>query len=135
MKRLTIIIFLTLTINQIGLTQSRENRVYIKVDSIPEFVYSDCNNTKSCIELYVKTNAQWPTDDDIIVTIYIQCIVEKNGKLTNFKVIRGLDEIYDKASIDILKSMPLWKPGMIKEKIVRTQITIPVKWDFLRTSI
>lgn len=55
----------------------------------------------------------------------------KNGELTNFKIIRGLETRFDKASIDVLKIMPLWKPGEIKEKKVRTQITIRVKWDLI----
>lgn len=134
MKRLTNILFLILTISQTDFSQNSDNRIYIKVDTNPEFVYSDCDNTKDCIELYVKTHARWPTDDDIMARILIQCVVEKNGKLTNFKVIRGFEVRYDKASIDILKSMPPWKAGKIKGKKVRTQITIPVKWDCLATS-
>ena len=132
MKRLKIILFLFLTTQLSSFSQKRDDKVHIKVDSYPEFVYSGCDNTKDCIELYVKTHAIWPTEDDIKATIYIQCIVEKNGKLTNFKIIRGLEARYDKASIDILKSMPLWKSGKIKGKSVRTQITIPVKWDLIR---
>ena len=127
MKKITIILFLILTINQTDFSQNRDNRIYIKVDTNPIFVYSGCDNTKNGIELYVKTHAKWPTDDDIVAKILIQCIVEKNGKLTNFKVIRGLEVKYDKASIDILKSMPPWKAGKIKGKKVRTQIIIPVK--------
>ena len=133
MKRLKIISFLLMTSQLSSFSQKSDEKAYIKVDSYPEFVYSGCNNTKDCIELYVKKHAIWPTEDDIQATIYIQCIVEKNGKLTNFKIVRGLEARYDKASINILKSMPLWKSGRLKGKTVRTQITIPVKWDSLAT--
>jgi len=132
MKRLKIILFLLLTTQLSSFSLRKNEKVHIKVDSDPEFVFSGCDNTKDCIELYVNTHAIWPTEDDIQATIYIQCIVEKNGKLTNFKIVRGLEARYDKASIDIIKSMPMWKSGKLKGKKVRTQITIPVKWDLIR---
>jgi periplasmic protein TonB len=113
--------------------QNNDTTIFLKVDSIPKFYYSECNDNANCIKLYLKRHQSWPTDDDIIAIVYIQCIIEKDGKLTNFKIFRGFDERYEKASIDILKSMPLWKPGEIGDKAVRTQIIIPVEWSFLDT--
>lgn len=134
MKRLAIILLLILIINNFNFSQNGDNQVYLKVDSNPEFVYSGCDNTKDCIELFVNTYKKWPPiDDSVVATIIIQCVVEKNGKLTNFKIKRGLEAHFEKASIDVLKIMPLWKPGKIKGKKVRTQITIKVKWDSLAT--
>jgi len=130
MKRLKIILFLFLTTQFNSFSQKRDDKVYIKVDSNPEFVYNGCDKTEDCIDLFVDTYKKWPPfEGSIKATIIIQCIVERNGKLTNFKLLRGVEAHIDKASIDVLKTMPLWKPGKIKGKKVRTQITIRVKWD------
>lgn len=132
MKRLKIILFLFFTTWLSSFSQKKDDKVYIKVDSYPEFVYSGCNKTEDCIDLFVDTYKKWPPiQDSFKATIIIQCIVEESGKLTNFKILRGVEAHFDKASIDVLKTMPLWKPGKIKGRKIRTYITIRVKWDNL----
>ena len=107
----------------------KSDAIYKVVDVKPVFQYICCNNTNDCILEYFKTHAKWPTDDDIQGTIYIQCVVEKNGKLSTFKVIRGLDPRYDSVSVHVLKAMPVWKPGKKNGKIVRTEIVVPARWQ------
>ena len=130
MKRLTTILFLILTTQLNSFSQRRDEDIFEKVDSYPKFIYSGCNKTEDCVDLFVDNYKKWPPfEGSFKATIIIQCIVEKNGKLTNFKLLRGVEAHFDKASIDVLKIMPLWKPGKIKGKKVRTLITIRVKWD------
>jgi len=127
-RTLTIILFLILASDIFS--QNTDNKVYITVDSLPEFIYQGCENTQACIDLFFDTHKKWPPFQDYIkATIIIQCIVEKNGKLTNFKILRGLETLYDKESVEVLKNMPPWKPGEIKGKKVRTQIIIRAKWE------
>jgi TonB family protein len=109
--------------------QNQDSTLYTKVDSLPQFRYMNCADNKSCIDSFVSKNIVWPPGDaDIYGRVYIQCVVEKDGTLSNFKILRGIDDQFDKASLDVVKLMPKWIPGIHKGKIVRSQIFIPVKW-------
>lgn len=78
MKKLTIILFLFLTTQLSSFSQKRDNKIYNTVDSFPEFVYSGCNNTNDCIDLFISTHKKWPpVEDGVVATIIIQCVVEK----------------------------------------------------------
>ncbi len=61
-------------------------------------------------------------------TVYIQFIVEKDGSVTNAKVIRGVSPSIDKAALKAVKQMPKWKPGTQDGKAVRAQFNMPVKF-------
>jgi len=61
--------------------------------------------------------------------VYIGFIVEKNGLLTNFKVIRGIGNGCDEEAIRVLKLSPAWKPGMAEGKPVRTSYVQPITYQ------
>jgi TonB family protein len=58
--------------------------------------------------------------------VYIGFIVEKNGSLTDFKVVRGIGSGCDEEAIRVLKSSPVWRPGMANGKPVRTSYVLPI---------
>lgn len=112
-------------------SQIADTTIFINVETTPQFKYLDNKNTQESVDAFIYKHKLWPTDDDIVARIDIQCIVEKDGTLSNFKVIKGLEDRYNKASINVLKLMPKWIPGKKDGQIVRTQIIIQVKWDLI----
>ena len=58
--------------------------------------------------------------------VYIAFIVEKNGILSDFKVVRGIGAGCDEEAIRVLKLSPIWKPGYATGKPVRTSYTLPI---------
>ncbi len=62
-------------------------------------------------------------------TVYIQFIVEKDGSLTNFEVARSSgSEMLDNATIEHMKKMDNWKPGMQDGNPVRVSQVLPMKF-------
>ena len=57
--------------------------------------------------------------------VYVQFVIEKDGSLSSFTVLRGVSDELDAEAIRVLKMMPKWKPGMNDGKPVRVQYTIP----------
>lgn len=106
----------------------KDTTVFMVVDSVPQFKYKDCNSTKECVDLFITEHIVWPNDADIFAKILVQCVVEMDGSLSSFKVLRSIEPAFDKASINVVKLMPKWKPGIKNGKTVRTQIIIPVVW-------
>ena len=56
----------------------------------------------------------------------IKFIVEKDGSLTNFEVVRNETKADEKILIGIAKEMPKWTPAKMGKKIVRSYFTIPI---------
>jgi TonB family protein len=61
--------------------------------------------------------------------VYIGFIVEKNGSLSDFKVVRGIGGGCDEEAIRVLKLSPIWKPGYANGKPVRTSYTLPITFQ------
>jgi len=59
--------------------------------------------------------------------VYCEFVVEKDGSLSNFKVVRSAqNEWLDKEAVRVISSMPHWKAGTIGGQPVRTRYFLPV---------
>lgn len=58
---------------------------------------------------------------------FVQFFVEKDGSLTDIKMLRGTTKELDLQIINILKHSPKWKPAIQNGKPYRVQYTLPVK--------
>jgi TonB family protein len=58
--------------------------------------------------------------------VYCSFIVEKDGSLSNIRVVRGIGNGCDEEAIRVLAISPKWKPGQNEDKIVRVSYTIPI---------
>jgi TonB family protein len=58
--------------------------------------------------------------------IIMSFIVEKDGSLTNIKILRDLGLGTGEEALRILEKSPKWKPGKQKGKVVRVNFTIPI---------
>ena len=63
--------------------------------------------------------------------LIVEFVIEKNGAITNAKVLRGMDESLDKVVLKTVKTMPNWIPGISKNRIVRSKFILSVYIDWL----
>lgn len=85
---------------------------------------------------FLKAHLKWPDlDKEHTERVIVTFVVEKNGKLTNIEIIRGLSDDFDAEVIRVLKLSPKWHPGLINDKAVRTSFTIPVSSDLSKKQI
>jgi periplasmic protein TonB len=62
------------------------------------------------------------------VTVYLSFVVEKDGSMTDIKVVRSATPSVDREAIRVLKSLRTkWKPGIKNGQSVRTLYRIPIK--------
>ncbi|MBR4775908.1 MAG: energy transducer TonB [Bacteroidales bacterium] len=52
--------------------------------------------------------------------------VEADGRLTNVRVLKGVDESLDKEAVRVVSSSPRWTPGKQRDKNVKVSYTFPV---------
>ena len=53
-------------------------------------------------------------------------VVERDGSITDVKVVRSVDPSLDKEAVRVLKAMPKWIPGKQNGSAVRVKFTLPV---------
>ena len=55
-------------------------------------------------------------------------VIEKDGSVSNVKVLRGIGSGCDEEAVRVIKSMPKWKPGMMKGEPVPVSYQIPINF-------
>lgn len=80
---------------------------------------------------FLQKNIHYPTiakENNIQGKVYVQFIVERDGSLTDVKVLREPGSGTGDEAMRVLKMSPHWKPGIQNGKPVRVQYTIPVNF-------
>ena len=67
-------------------------------------------------------------DNGIEGTVVISFVVERDGSIGEAKVLRGLGGGCSEEALRVVKSLPLWKPGMQGGKVVRTSYNLPIRF-------
>ena len=58
--------------------------------------------------------------------VYVQFIVEPDGRISNVKTIRGIGAGCDEEAMNVIKRSPRWNPGKQNGKPVRVKKVIPI---------
>jgi TonB family protein len=67
-------------------------------------------------------------DNDIKGKVYVQFVVEKDGEITEVKVVKGVHRTLDTEALRVVKKMPKWNPGMSHNRLVRVRYTLPINF-------
>ena len=81
---------------------------------------------------YLGANIKYPEqakDDNIQGRVFVNFVVEKDGEITNVKILRGIGGGCDEEAIRVVSSMPKWKPGTQRGKNVRVAYNLPIKYS------
>ena len=122
MKRLFLIMFLAfLSVN--AYSQS-DDEVYSWVEEAAQFPGGQEEMMK-----FIQDNRQYPDEaksQNLHGRVIVSFIVEKDGSLSNVKVMRSLGSGCDEEAVRVINSMPKWKPGKNSGKEVRTKMLVPI---------
>jgi len=78
---------------------------------------------------FLMKNLNYPrlaAENDITGRVVVSFVIEKNGELSNLKVIKGIGGGCDEEAMRVIKKSPFWKPGMQNGKAVRVAYMMPV---------
>ncbi len=99
-------------------------RDFASVEVLPEFQGGMAGWGK-----YLQKNLKYPPmarENNITGRVIMSFVVEKNGQLTDIKVLRGIGGGCDEEAIRVLKNAPAWKPGIQNGRPVRVAYTMPI---------
>ncbi|MCF8298438.1 MAG: M56 family metallopeptidase [Saprospiraceae bacterium] len=113
-------------INYFSFGNKDTSKVYMEVEEKPEFIGGDEARIK-----FIQSNLTYPESarkNGIQGTVYIEFIIEKDGTVSDVKVLRGFNEDCEKEAVRVVSAMTKWKPGKMKGKPVRVKFVMPIKF-------
>ena len=118
--------------------QQTDTTIYSNPDIQPIFKYDTCSSSIKSINKYFIDKYKLPSlynETDFAGYILIEFVIEKDGTISNVKVLRGIDKQLDVTVEETFKSMPKWIPGIFNGKNVRTKYKFPVTIHLLHGMI
>jgi TonB family protein len=80
---------------------------------------------------YLSANLGYPTTarrKDIEGTVIVAFVVNTDGTVSDFELLRGIGGGCDEEALRIVKNSPKWTPGMQDGKVVRTRMRLPINF-------
>ena len=103
-----------------------DDKVYEVCEQMPIFEGGDAALLK-----YLTDSVKYPElakKHGVQGRVVIGFIVEKDGSLTDVKVLRHVDIDLDAEALRVVKGMPKWIPGCQDEQLVRVRYNVPVSF-------
>ena len=109
---------------------TEENKVYntSALDNKPEF-----QGGNEALNAFIQQNYKNPKDKTLKGNVYATFIIEKDGSVSNIKILRDIGSGTGDETIRILKKSPKWIPGKQNNNVVRSlySLVIPIN-NFLK---
>jgi len=104
--------------------KEEETKVFDVVEQMPSFP-----GGPSALMQYLSSNIKYPVvaeENGVQGRVVCTFVVEKDGSITDVRVIKSVDPSLDKEAMRVVKSMPKWIPGKQNGSAVRVKYTVPV---------
>jgi len=99
-----------------------------EVDRAPQFYHSD---ERAFLEKWVYVYLHYPEDAmnmGIQGQVIVEFIVEKDGTVTNVRVVKAADPDLADEALKVVSASPKWKPALLNREKVRVKMTVPVEF-------
>lgn len=100
------------------------NETLDMAETMPEF-----KGGMNALLQYLSANIKYPKTAEKAGKhgrVVVQFVVNKDGSITDAKVVRAVDPELDEEALRVVNAMPKWKPGMQDGKPVRVKYTVPI---------
>ncbi len=94
-------------------------------------VFFNSQDPRKFLEKWVYQYLKYPEEalkDGVQGRVMVGFIIEKDGKVTNVRVVKGVSPELDAEAVKVVAASPKWKPGRVAGQKVRTSMTIPVEF-------
>ncbi|MBI1317098.1 TonB family protein [bacterium] len=83
------------------------------------------------MQRYFASNTVYPfkaRKKGIMGKVYVDFVVEKDGRITQVKVAKSTHKLLDKEAVRVVRSMPNWEPAINDGRPVRMHFTVPISF-------
>ena len=111
-------------IESLTLEKHNDNKVYQKVDVMPEI-----KGGQKGLMNYLMSNIKYPKEaqkDNIQGKVLVSFVIDSKGNIKDIKIPKPVNTMLDEEAIRVIETMPKWTPGKKDGKAVSVQYTIPI---------
>ena len=104
--------------------KQEETKVFDVVEEMPSFP-----GGPGALMSFLSSNIKYPVvaeENGIQGRVIVAFVVERDGSITDVRVVKSVDQSLDKEAVRVVKSMPRWIPGKQNGSAVRVKYTVPV---------
>lgn len=104
--------------------KEEETKVFDVVEQMPQFP-----GGQQALFEYLSKNIKYPViaeENGVQGRVIVTFVVERDGSITDVKVVKSVDPLLDKEAQRVVKAMPHWIPGKQNGSAVRVKYTVPV---------
>ncbi len=104
--------------------EEEETQIFTVVESMPGFPGGEAARIR-----YLNENIKYPQmarESGIQGRVFVTFVVERNGAVTDVRVLRGIGGGCDEEAVRVIKNMPKWNAGKQRGKPVRVQFNMPI---------
>ncbi len=99
------------------------DKVFMIVEQQPEFI-----GGFDALKKFIGDNLKYPSDGSE-GTVYVTFVIDKDGKVLEPTVLRGVSPAADAEAVRVTGLMPNWKPGTQNGMAVKVRFNIPYKFE------
>ncbi|MFO7978625.1 MAG: energy transducer TonB [Bacteroidales bacterium] len=103
-----------------------EDVIFTVVEDQPSFPGGEEARMK-----YLIDNLRYPQmarEAGIQGTVFVTFVVERDGSVTDVRVLRGIGGGCDEEAVRVVRNMPRWEPGRQRGQAVRVQFNMPIRF-------
>lgn len=111
-------------------TDTTKNVVYDVTETMPQFP-----GGQGVMMKYLAANIKYPASAVKAKKqgrVIVSFVIQKDGSVTNARIVRSVDSELDAEALRIVKAMPNWTPGTQDGKPVNVRYTIPVVFSLYK---
>ncbi|HCD66288.1 energy transducer TonB [Prevotella copri] len=100
------------------------NKVFDVVEEMPHFP-----GGAAALQAFLSSNTKYPVvaqENGVQGRVIVSFVVERDGSITDVRVVRSVDPSLDREASRVVRSMPRWSPGKQNGSAVRVKYTVPV---------
>ena len=104
-----------------------QNMVFDVVENMPRFPGDDGDG--QVLYEWIQKNLRYPKEalrDSIKGRVVVLFIVERDGAITDPRVVRPIHHLLDEEALDLMRRMPKWIPGRHYGITARVKFTLPI---------
>ena len=104
--------------------REEENKVFEVVEQMPSFP-----GGSGALMQYLSKNTKYPPvaeENGIQGRVVCSFVIERDGSVSDVRIIKSVDPSLDKEAIRVVSSMPKWIPGRQNGQMVRVKYNLPV---------
>lgn len=108
---------------------------YFDCDQRPQFFGS--SDLRHFLKEWVYQYLKYPSlamQTGVQGTVMVEFIIEKDGKISNVRVVKGVSDELDAEALKVVQASPKWKPGKVSGNKVRSSVTVPVEFRLEKKS-